>query len=385
MSAPAKDSKGPPSAAPGTKDVGKGGVDSRKGFRTFVKDCAILLGDCGPIFACGKSLGHSTKLEAKFGLFKPADADPWVGISIKIPLGQQQAANEAAGFGVCHAHRPQDDSVLATEQYSIEVRFPRSSFQSRYEAAPEKLVGQFPDAKNLSYLTVSFSDSDIKPIIIGYGRPFANVQDPQVESWVNGNKPVLDDCTILDVFQLKKYHILVPIKVGDAQKNFDPTRLPSAFSFPYGTQSWNVNALKADIAANPGHPFNPSYMHPNNDSLLVAMAQPVVQDVMWLDDAVWRFMNEFRAPWRRLTKNTPAFNLHIYNHKNSKDPSADCHPAHIDELQNHQIQSPELVLLVRRPGPKEYRNGRLRGCDQAVKTYGNRIVADRAFDENENQ
>ncbi|KAM0470310.1 hypothetical protein ACHAP7_009609 [Fusarium lateritium] len=420
MSAPAKDSKGPPSsAAPGTKHVGKGGVDTRKGVRTFVKDCAILLGDCGPIFACGKSLGHTTKLEAQFGLFKPADADPWLGLSIKIPLGQQQAANEAAGFGVCHAYRQQDESVLATEQYTIEVRFPRSSLQHRYEAAPEKLVGLFPDAKSLSYLTVSFSDSDTKPVVIGYGRPFANVQDPQVESWVNGNKPVLDDCKILDVLQLEKYHILVPIKVADAQKNLDPTRLPSAFSFPYGPQSWNVNALKADIAANPGHRFNPTYMHPNNDSLLVAMTQPVVQDVMWLDDAVWKiyaikvsgyfvpaprpnqfyaivalpdeFMSEFEAPWRRLTKNTPAFNLHIYNHKNSEDPSADwdcqimSHPAHIDELQNHPIQDHELVLLVRRPGPKEYRNGRLRGFDQAVKTYGDRTVADRAFDKNENQ
>ncbi|KAG5657908.1 hypothetical protein KAF25_007941 [Fusarium avenaceum] len=400
MSAPAKGSKGTASTAgPAANNVGKGGIDSRQGVRTFVKDCAILLGDCGPVFACGKSLSHTTntKLEAQFGLFKPADADPWLGFLIKIPLGPEQAANEAAGFGVCHAYRQQDESVLATDQYTIEIRFPRSSFQHRYEAAPEKLVSQFPDAKNLSYLTISFNDT--KPVVIGYGRPFANVKDPQVESWVNGNQPLLNDCdcTLLDVLQLEKYHAIIPIKVSDAQKNLDPDRLPPAFSFPYGSQGWNVKAMKADIAANPGHRFNPTYVHPNNDSLMVAMTQPVVQDVMWLDDAVWKmyaikvpgyfvpapkadqyyvvvalpdeFMSEFEAAWRRLTKNTPAFNLHIYNSKNSMDPSADwdcqimSHPANIDELSNHQIQDHELVLLVRRPDALEYRNDKLRGSD----------------------
>ncbi|WZH45616.1 DNA helicase [Fusarium acuminatum] len=349
-----------------------------KRFKTHIKDCAILLGDCGPIFACGKSLGHATKLEAQFVSFKPADEEPWLGFLIRIPLGQEQVANEAAVFGVCH------DSVP-----------PPSSFQQRYEEAPEKLVGQFPDAKDLSYLTISFNDT--KPIVMGYGRPFANVQDPQIESWVNGNQPVINGCTLLDALQLQQYHVVLPINVADAQKKFDPNQALPPFSFPYGSQSWNVTALKADIAANPGHKFTPTYMHPDNHSLLVAMTQPLVQDVMWLDDAVSKiyttkmpgyfvsapepnqfyvivtypdkFMSKFKVPWRRLIKNTPAFNLHLYNSKNSTDPRADwdCQimskPAEIDELSNHEIQGPDLVLLVRRPGALEYRNGKLRGSD----------------------
>ncbi|KAH6962910.1 hypothetical protein DER45DRAFT_609250 [Fusarium avenaceum] len=366
-----------------------------KRFKTHIEDCAILLGDCGPIFACGKSLGHATKLEAQFVSFKPADEEPWLGFLIRIPLGQEQVANEAAGFGVCHAHRRQDESVLATEQYTIQIRFPPSSFQQRYEEAPEKLVGRFPDAKDLSYLTISFNDT--KPIVMGYGRPFANVQDPQIESWVNGNQPVLNGCTLLDALQLEKYHVVLPINVADAQKKFGPNQAPPPFSFPYGSQSWNVAALKADIAANPGHKFTPTYMHPNNHSLLVAMTQPLVQDVMWLDDAVWKiyatkmpgyfvpapepnqfyvivtypdkFMSKFKVPWRRLINNAPVFNLHLYNSKKSTEPSADwdCQimrqPAHIDELSNHEIQGCDLVLLVRRPGALEYRNGTLRGTD----------------------
>lgn len=157
------------------------------------------------------------------------------------------------------AYRRQDESVLATEQYTIQIRFPPSSFQQRYEEAPEKLVGRFPDAKDLSYLAISFNDT--KPIVMGYGRPFANVQDPQIESWVNGNQPVLNGCTLLDALQLEKYHVVLPINVADAQKKFDPNQAPPPFSFPYGSQTWNVAALKADIAANPGHKFTPTYMY----------------------------------------------------------------------------------------------------------------------------
>jgi hypothetical protein len=165
------------------------------------------------------------------------------------------------------AYRAQDESVLATEQYTIQVRFPRSCFQLQHEEAPEKLVAQFPDAKNLSYLTVSLNDT--KPVVTGYGRPFANVKDPQIESWVNNNKPVLNDYTLLDVLQLEKYHVVLPVKVADAQKSLDPNRAPPPFSFPYGSQSWNVTGLKADIAANPGHRFKLTYMYVNHRMLFI--------------------------------------------------------------------------------------------------------------------
>jgi hypothetical protein len=60
-------------------------------------------------------------------------------------------------------------------------------------------------------------------------------------------------------------------------------------------------------------------------------------------------------------------------------------PATIDTLSNHQIQDHELVLLVCRPGALEYRNGKLRGNDHPVQTYGDRSVADQAFNEDENR
>ncbi|KAF5678612.1 DNA helicase [Fusarium heterosporum] len=364
-------------------------------------DCAILLGDCGPVIASGKSLGVETKLRASFGMPKPADADPWIGFQIKIPLGPKQKANEAAGFGVCHVYKPSDESVLASEEYIIDIRFPRAAFQSWYEEVPEKVKALFPDVKNLSYLNVCFNDT--KPIVIGYGRPFANAEDAQVDDWVNKNKPLLKDCTLLDVLQMEMYHAVLPIKVSDAEKNFDLGRLPEPFQFPYGPQQWNVNRFKAAIAENPGHRFKATYVHPDNKSMLVVMTQAVVQDVMWLDDAVQKigevkvrgyfvpaaredqfhvvialpdeFMKEFEAPWRRLTKKTPAFNLHMYNRKVSDAPAADwdckitSHPKNIPELAKHSIEHRELVLLVRRPLAHEKRNDRYRGRDFPIKLH----------------
>lgn len=59
-------------------------------------------------------------------------------------------------------------------------------------------------------------------------------------------------------------------------------------------------------------------------------------------------------------------------------------PAEIDELSNHEIKGSDLVLLVRRPGALEYRNGTLRGSDHPVTRYDDRSAADHAFNENEN-
>ncbi|KAF4996626.1 hypothetical protein FGRMN_4372 [Fusarium graminum] len=390
MTTPTKDMG---AALAGTQNVSKGGTASRQHMKTYVKDCAILLGDCGPVIASGKLLGFETKLQASFGLFKPADADPLVGFQIRIPLSHEQIANEASGFGACHdiPYRTQANAILATEEYTIEIRFPRSSFQARYEEAPATIMARFPDAKNLTYLFVCLGN--MKPIIVGYGRPFSNVEDPQVEAWVNKNKPLLQDCTLHGMLQLEQYHAVLPIKTSDAEKNFDLGRLPEPFRFPYGPQKWDVVTFKGAMAANPGHRFLPNLMQADNGSLLVSMAQTVVQDVMRLDDAAQmisktRFPGYFvpaardnqfyvvaamplgfsaQVPWLVLSGKAPAFNLHVYSDKDIELPVADwdCQiirrPNIIDELANHPIKTGERAFLVRRPEAGDERDGKLRG------------------------
>ncbi|EKJ73155.1 hypothetical protein FPSE_06768 [Fusarium pseudograminearum CS3096] len=384
---------------------------SRKKKRNYFQECAILIGDCGPIFASGKSL-CDTKLGAQLGAFRPADEDPWVGIQIKIPLGKDQAANEASGFGVLHAHNSSQDAILANDQYVIQVRFPRESLKQTFGPVSDKLAALFPDTEALSYIIISLGDS--KPTIFGYGRPYANTEDIEMQGWVNENKPIIGQTTLLDVLQFTEYHIVIPIKVAVAEKNIIPDRLPPPFEFPYAIpEAWRPDAFKRDIAANPGHKYKPNYMLPDNDSLITTIAQSIVQDMMWLDDAVQvikvpgyfipadtetisryyvvvalppEFIKGFDAAWRRLTKNADAFNLLIWGSRNMSTPKADwdcrlmSHPANLEQLADHPISDHEIVLLVRRPQPGEKRNNESRGDKYDVKTFANREWLSLEFD-----
>ncbi|KAF5231890.1 hypothetical protein FAUST_9026 [Fusarium austroamericanum] len=220
---------------------------SRKKMRNYFKDCALLIGDCGPVFASGKSLCSNTKLEAQLGAFKPADEDPWIGIRIKIPLGEDQAANEASGFGVLHAHNYSQDTILANNQYVIQVRFPRDLKQT-FGPVPDKVAALFPNTEALSYIIISLGDS--KPTIFGYGRPYANAEDIKMQGWVNENKPIVGQTTLLDVLQLTEYHIVIPIKAAVAETNIIPDKLPPPFEFPYAIpEAWEPDTFKRDIAA----------------------------------------------------------------------------------------------------------------------------------------
>ncbi|RGP71947.1 DNA helicase [Fusarium sporotrichioides] len=404
--------KAEPTGAPGPSQM-----TGKRGMRSYVKDCAILIGDCGPVFASGKSLG-SSKLDAQLGVFKHADEESWFGLQIKIPLGKNQAANEASGFGVLHAHDSKYDDILASDQYIIQVRFPRDSVKQTVGPAPDKVVSMFPNAKTLSYTKISFGNS--KPTVFGYGRPYANAEDPELQGWVKDNKPILKQYTLLDALQLVEYHIVVPIKAADVEKNLDTSRLHPVFAFPYAVpEAWAPSAFKQDIAANPGHKYKPDYMLPDNNSLITAMTQSVVQDMMWLDDAVKatstikvpgyfipevsegtrsyyvvvalppEFIPGFDAAWRRLTKNADAFNLLIWGSKNKLAPQADwdcrlmSHPETLDQLSDHPIKDHEIVLLVCRPEPCEKRNDMGRSNMYHVKTYPNREEANKAFEQSE--
>lgn len=73
-------------------------------FTTFAKDCAIFANEAGlsgPVIAAGRAFGAGPwKISARIIAFKARDADPWLGIQLDIPLGDNQKPNEEAGFGV---------------------------------------------------------------------------------------------------------------------------------------------------------------------------------------------------------------------------------------------------------------------------------------------
>ncbi len=71
-------------------------------YKTFANDCAVLMGGFdGPIIASGPALGPN-KIVARLLSYKPVDDTPWMGFTLRIPLGAGQTENEKSGFGVRH-------------------------------------------------------------------------------------------------------------------------------------------------------------------------------------------------------------------------------------------------------------------------------------------
>ncbi|KAF4992306.1 hypothetical protein FDECE_13760 [Fusarium decemcellulare] len=374
-------------------------------YETAILPCAALFGDCGPVIASAKGLGLSTKLGARLAAFKPKDAGSWTGFFIDVPFAKGQASNEARGFGVCHkSDRTKDDRVLVVDRYEIEVRFPRGAFEITVMAAPEEIASGYPEAKGrdkgLTLITVRLGDRPVQ--VGGFGVPFANADDPEVEGWINDNKPIVDGHTLLDFLQQEVFSFVVAMAAVEAAKKLDPERLPPPFAYDYGIFSgWDVRGFKDLIEANKGHQFAPAFKHFDDNSHLTAVAQSAAQDIMWLDDEADKiagskfpayfiplesgdlvdvkrfhvvisvtklFRDEHDAAWRRFSK-SDFLELRLFG-SHEAEKSHSLWPAKIvgfpqgkDELAKHPVGDYELVVTTNRPGPLEE-------CKRKVQSVG---------------
>jgi hypothetical protein len=93
----------------------------------------------------------------------------------------------------------------------------------------------------------------------GFGLPFANPQDPEIEGWINDDKPLVDAITLLDFLQAGEFYLIVAQPCRDLQKEWDESRLPPPFRYPYGTEhSWH-ESYEALLSANKGQQFRPTF------------------------------------------------------------------------------------------------------------------------------
>lgn len=124
------------------------------------------------------------------------------------------------------------------------------------------MVDRFPGAKNrekgLSILEVDLKDAHAT--ITGFGVPFANAEDAELEGWVNDSKPIVDSHTLLDVLKQRKFWIIIDMPAMHAGHKFREASLPPPFSYPYGSnQDWDVDNFKDLIKANKGYQFATAY------------------------------------------------------------------------------------------------------------------------------
>ncbi|KAM0553141.1 hypothetical protein ACHAPJ_007428 [Fusarium lateritium] len=377
---------------------------------TTAKDCAVLFGDHGPVVACGDRLGLSMKLKARL----VSSIATGIGISIDIPIGEQQSANENSGFGVRFGIEPsQNDAMKRLDTHRLEVKFPRN-FRYDIRDASEWLYEQFPNPKRtkdgLCYVRVQLGHS--KVTINGFGIPFANVEDLEVEDWVKDNAPVAGPHTLLDILKQTTFYLVVPTTMDLTIKLLDIERLPSPFSYPYGDdQSWELTRFKSLLQANKGLLFEPIYQHQSDVSHMTAVNQSVVQDVMWIHEvgeqiakirirayffqitpndgstaenlyALIPFPAQLRqrhfGAWRRLI-NQKSFNMFLYHSPQTEGPAGSwaCkvvpHPKRLGRFDNHCANDLDLVLRVHTPLDDEAVPW---DDDMDIKTFADRGSAD---------
>ncbi|KAF5601380.1 DNA helicase [Fusarium pseudoanthophilum] len=245
---------------------------------TVTEDCAVFFGHHGPLIASGDKIGLRTKIKAQLRSVQAWDCDTWIGLTLDFPLGKDQKANEEAGFGVRYRapeHGSQDKSKLC-DYHQIRIKFPR-------DFTHEVQLGQSPSTftnEHLIYVKIHFGES--RATIEGFGIPFANQEDHQVESWINGDAPIAGEYDILDIVQQQSLYLVLPAK-SSLVKNLGTIQTLSAFRYPYSEGfSLDLTRYKKELRENKGQQFAPLYSQPTDVSHMTAVSQSIVHDVVWL-------------------------------------------------------------------------------------------------------
>ncbi|RKL38840.1 hypothetical protein BFJ72_g6970 [Fusarium proliferatum] len=273
---------------------------------TVTEDCAVLsvmdlllavfsclsrvsFGHHGPLIASGDKIGLRSKIKAQLRSVQAWDCDPWIGLTLDFPLGKGQKANDEAGFGVRYRapeHGSQDMSKLC-DYHQIRIKFPLSfSYEVQQGQSPSTITNE-----HLSYVKIHFGES--RAAIEGFGIPFANQEDHQVESWINGDASIARHYDLQDILQQRTLYVILPSK-SNLVKILGTTQDLSAFQYPYSEDlSRGSSRFEKELRDIKGQ------HHPTDLSHLTAVSQSIVQDTSWLHEAVKRVGHTYTEFGRR--------------------------------------------------------------------------------------
>ncbi|KAM0268095.1 hypothetical protein ACHAQH_010037 [Verticillium albo-atrum] len=384
--------------------------------KSLGKDCAVLFGGpSGAHFASGKNFKSGAKTLSRLIKFTGIDMQPYVGFSLEFPLGAEQTANEDAGFGVRHIYdRSGGGQVVVNDKHRLMIKFPRDQCDYNAQEPSDEVLSRFPDAqglenRGLALLTIKLHEG-ASVNVTGFGMPFVNVCDPEVESWVNDNKPVVDNITITDVLQQRVFTLLVATQFSQLLKAFDESRLPPPFQYPFGTEhTWDMPRIERVLKETKSKlQFAPAFSYETDNDHVAVVTQAIVQDVMWLEfearemraikhrgyfvtpepeseaaeffymviPATKEFRDRYENAWRRLVKNG---GMHVLLADEDQEPARwQCeiihHAGGIDALNDHPTETYDVVLQARRPQPK------MPGRDYEIKMFSSREAANEALE-----
>ncbi|TDZ28400.1 hypothetical protein C8035_v007600 [Colletotrichum spinosum] len=392
--------------------------------KNHAKTCWLLSKDLdGPIVA-----GNSTKIEAKLAYVAAKPRTPFLGVRLGFPLGvgdEKQFDNEAAGFGVRHqsdsSYNAHPRPLIPHNVHEITLQFPRDRFTyDDLQPVPEDLRHRFAATGHLTAARVKLNEGE-KVRVLGWGKPFANKSDSEVEAWVNDNKPIIDDITLLDITRQTEFLLVVANEQKSLGIKLSGLSLPPALDYGYGkpkpwdedkyTELWRKN-LSSER-------FEPAYFFDNIDDFLTVATQAPAQDVLWVHkaacdiresrfsayaipdpehDGVYyivirlpkHFSEAFSSAWARLAKEQVIGVVFVKDQEGSQDGGRsdkdvakwNCRivscPQDINHLANHRVVSPDLVV-------RGYCRDETSESVEALKTFPSRDAAEEALEIGEDQ
>lgn len=141
--------------------------------------------------------------------------------------------------------------------HTLVIKFPRGKNTCSIGPVPLAVSGMFPKIENwngFSYVSVKMI-SGAQPTVTGFGKPFANPDDEEVEGWVNHMKPITQGATLLDVFLQREFFFVVPTPVAPLSKSIGDALLPPVFTYGYSPQPFDEESMIALVDKNSGVGF----------------------------------------------------------------------------------------------------------------------------------
>ncbi|KLU83426.1 hypothetical protein MAPG_02486 [Magnaporthiopsis poae ATCC 64411] len=391
----------------------KGRNDGRKNDklakykRNKPKDVALMAADQKVICCNANGLATLTKAMLMWKGYIP-DTTSALGICLLFPRSGQASAsvaNEGAGFGhVTEAtSRPTGDGdnwaveTAHSINYRVTLWLPRDGVHLVYSPSCSETKRLFGRRRHCQVEIRLKDGADV--VVEGSGMPFRNVEDAEVESWVNDYKPIAHGYTLADILAFRVFHLVFPGDVAHAEQWSSFADLPTPFKYGYGDQHfWDVDRYLAQKETIRGHRFRPVFSHNSMNDLATVLTQAAIQDVLWIDikakkietlymsaysvpvgqrgDSFYaivslppRFERMYMLAFRRLSSNDAAIHLSFFKDSDSKTATAMWHaslarhPDRIPDLADHTIEDEELVLLL----PGAFPSPALRADDDPVK------------------
>lgn len=150
---------------------------------------------------------------------------------------------------------PEDsnDQTPVASPWRLTIKFPWDGFHYTITPATEEHFALLPrmceQHASTGVLRITLKEG-AHVQVDRYGIPFSD-PDPKVNSWVNDNKPLFDDFTLLSLLQQRSFGIVTVHTVSAMKNMWRPELLPAPLVYPYGDKhDWDPEGAKAILAEN---------------------------------------------------------------------------------------------------------------------------------------